>query len=85
MTNPHSWSRRRFLGTAGAVTATGLIGGASLPSLALGGNYRALVVIHLNGGNDGNNTLVPTDAAYSDYELSRQNLALAKHTLANLP
>jgi uncharacterized protein (DUF1501 family) len=77
-------NRRRFIGGAAAASVS-LIGGASLPSLALGGNYKALVVIHLNGGNDGNNTLVPTDGAYNDYQAARQNLALPKASLAALP
>ena len=85
MNHPGHWNRRKFLGAAGAATGVGLIGGAALPSLAVGGNYRALVVIHLNGGNDGNNTLVPTDGAYTDYQTSRQNLALSKASLAALP
>ena len=77
--------RRHFLGAAGGVTAAGLLGGINLPLLAAGEDYKALVVVYLNGGNDGNNLLVPTDGAYGDYQLSRANLALAKASLANLP
>ncbi|MFC7652411.1 hypothetical protein ACFQT4_09340 [Pseudoduganella danionis] len=32
-----------------------------------GGDYKALVCLYLNGGNDGNNTLIPLDGAYNDY------------------
>lgn len=76
--------RRHFLRAAGA-TATGLLGGLALPRLATAADdYRALVVIALNGGNDGNNCLVPTDGAYSDYQTSRANLALPKNSLLAL-
>lgn len=76
--------RRHFLGAAGAVTASSLLGGASLPGLAAGEDYRALVVVYLNGGNDGNNVIVPTDGGYGDYQTSRANLAIPKSTLAAL-
>ena len=77
--------RRHFMSAASALTASGLLGGLSLPGLAAGDDYRAVVVVYLNGGNDGNNVLVPTDGAYSDYQTSRANLALAKASLTNLP
>ena len=67
------------------VTASGLLGGMSLPGLAYGEDYRALVVVYLNGGNDGNNTLIPTDGAYADYQASRANLAIPKDSLVKLP
>eukprot|EP01031_Cornospumella_fuschlensis_P008090 gene8090-9984_t len=76
--------RRQILGAAGAA-ATGLLGGLALPRLATAADdYRALVVIALNGGNDGNNCLVPTDGAYTDYQSSRANLALPKSSLLAL-
>ncbi|MBK7060718.1 MAG: DUF1501 domain-containing protein [Rubrivivax sp.] len=77
--------RRRMLGGAaglGLLGAAGLLAGAGQ---ATGSDYRALVVLFLTGGNDGHNLLVPTDAAYSDYERARQNLALARSSLATLP
>ena len=77
--------RRVFLGGAGAAAASSLLGGLALPGLAAGEDYRALVVVYLNGGNDGNNTLVPTDAAYNDYQTSRANLAIPRASLAALP
>ena len=77
--------RRHFLGAAGAVTASSLLGGTSLPGLAAGDDYRALVIVYLNGGNDGNNTLVPTDGAYGDYQTARANLAIPKSSLVTLP
>ncbi len=76
--------RRHFLGAAGAATATGLLGGVSLPGLAAGEDYKALVIVYLNGGSDGNNMLVPTDGAYTDYMNARANLALSKASLVAL-
>lgn len=55
-------SRRRFVGGLGS----GLLAGAlpSFPALAqTSGDYKALVCVFLFGGNDGNNMIVPTDAA----------------------
>lgn len=45
---------------------------------------KALVFILLAGGNDSYNMLVPTSAAYSDYQRSRSNLALDKNSLLPL-
>jgi uncharacterized protein (DUF1501 family) len=78
--------RRDFLragGVTAAAAATGLLGSAS--GIAAAGDYRALVCVFLNGGNDGSNTLVPTDAAYNDYSAARGELALAKNSLVSLP
>lgn len=68
-------------GTAGA----GLLGALGVaPGLAAASDYRALVCVFLNGGNDGNNLLVPTDGAYADYSRARFDLALARDSLAAL-
>jgi uncharacterized protein (DUF1501 family) len=40
-------------------------------------DYRALVCVFLNGGNDGNNTVVPTDGRYALYSAERQAAGLA--------
>lgn len=80
---PAHWHRRQFLAAGGAATALGLLGAAA-PSIAVASNYRALVILHLNGANDGNNVLVPTDGAYTDYEASRQNLAIPRRSLITL-
>ena len=77
-------SRRHLLGAAGSLSAASLLGGASIPGLAAGEDYRALVVVYLNGGNDGNNVIVPTDGAYGDYQTSRANLALPRSSLVSL-
>ena len=68
------------------VPFAGVAGSALLApgSNAMAADYRALVVVFLNGGNDGSNCLVPTDAAYTDYERARTNLALPRASLVQL-
>lgn len=78
-----SITRRHLLGAGGLALLGGGIGGPS--SLAASPDYRALVVVFLNGGNDGSNSLIPVDAGYADYERSRQNLTLPKDSLVSLP
>lgn len=80
---------RRTLIRGGACAAS-IAGGSTLLGLstrgqAAGEDYRALVVVFLNGGCDGHNLIVPTDAMYGDYQTARSNLALAKSSLAALP
>ncbi len=80
-----SLNRRQWLARCAAGgLATGL-GAWSLNGNAAAGDYRSLVVIYLDGGNDGSDCLVPTDGAYADYARCRQNLALAKDSLLPLP
>ncbi|GAB3249854.1 DUF1501 domain-containing protein [Chitinimonas naiadis] len=56
-----------------------------------GSDYRALVCIFLFGGNDSNNTIIPTDAAgYAAYQKARGDaanggLSLAQSSLVGLP
>jgi uncharacterized protein (DUF1501 family) len=73
--SPTSVARRRMLRQMAGMGALGLV-----PSLAsvvsqdayAAGSYKALVCIFLFGGNDGNNTVVPTDTAgYGKYLGSR--------------
>lgn len=78
-----------------AVTATGLlstlaqlrlIGAVAQPgtsagraSAAAGGDYRALVCLFLQGGNDANNLVIPYDnTGYATYQTSRGALALPR-------
>lgn len=80
--------RRHFLRFAGAAPLAGLLGaslfGEAGPARAASGDYRALVVVFLNGGNDGLNSLVPTDGAHADYSAARPELALSKNVLTPL-
>ncbi|MBR7801361.1 DUF1501 domain-containing protein [Undibacterium fentianense] len=80
--------RRAFLKTLGLPALSGL-GISTLYSdtnlsQAASNDYKALVCIFLNGGNDGHNSLIPTDAAYNDYSKSRPDLALPKESLISL-
>jgi uncharacterized protein (DUF1501 family) len=82
--------RRSFLSALTSAPLGASLGGASLlgtlslPGAAAASDYRALVVVFLQGGNDGHNTLVPTDGAYLDYQRARPDLALPKASLINL-
>jgi uncharacterized protein (DUF1501 family) len=44
-------------------------------------DYKALVCIHLSGGNDCNNFIVPRGSAYANYAAARQNLAIPESLL----
>ena len=80
-------TRRNFLRSCGSLAAAG----AGAHMLRLGEisamaqsspNYKALVCVFLFGGNDGNNTIIPLDAArYSAYQAMRPNIALASNVL----
>ncbi len=72
--------RRHFLRLAASAPALSLLSSAD----AAAGDYRALVVLFLNGGNDGLNCLVPTDGAYTDYANARPGLAMDKAGLVTL-
>jgi len=77
-------NRRELLKHAGAVSLAGI--GSSFISLkdVEAADYKALVVVFLSGGHDGNNVLVPLDSAYSDYAKARPALALPKDSLVRL-
>ncbi len=60
--------------------AVGQLGRAAMAS-ASDGTYRAMVGIFLVGGNDGFNTIVPTDSRYSAYAQARAGVALPQHSL----
>lgn len=88
---PGSLSRRQWLARSGRVVAASL-GAGSLANLMLAArpahaaDYKALVCVFLDGGNDGLNMLVPTDSSrYNDYAAVRGPLALAKGALLSLP
>src|SRR5437660_10808521 len=62
-------SRRAFLHNLAALSSMGLATRLDLLSLVASANaqqandYKALVCVFMFGGNDGNNTLIPLDAA----------------------
>jgi uncharacterized protein (DUF1501 family) len=84
-------TRRDFLCTSGRVlgalaVAAGVQKFGLVNALAAPANYRALVCIFLNGGNDGNNTLVPLDPpAYAAYAGVRNASGLAIPDTTLLP
>ena len=85
-----SRARRRWLLRSGA-TFAGALGAGSLGNLLLGtrpafaADYKALVCIFLYGGNDGLNTIVPTDAArHNQYSSVRGGLAIPLASLLGL-
>jgi uncharacterized protein (DUF1501 family) len=78
-------SRRRVIFGASVAASLGALAWArSATTQSLRSDYRALVCIFLNGGNDGNNTLIPLDAGYQDYIKSRGSLALSSSELLKL-
>lgn len=82
--------RRSFLKSLGlGISAATTFSSGILPLLANAaapsGDYKALVCINLNGGNDAFNSLVPTsEALYGQYSKIRQELALPKDKLHQL-
>ncbi|HMO05080.1 MAG TPA: DUF1501 domain-containing protein [Kiritimatiellia bacterium] len=90
--HPALLTRRRFLGQASCAAVSAIPVINTLLNLKLAGSvaaaepgageYRALVCLFLNGGNDSFNMLVPRGAAeYADYAAIRQDLALAQGEL----
>jgi len=84
--------RRDFLKGLGAITAAHTLPGLSLMNAyaQAANDYKALVCVFLYGGNDGNNLVVPVQAAeYSVYAQGRGagagGLALAQGSLVQLP
>jgi uncharacterized protein (DUF1501 family) len=84
-------NRRGFLGLGaragmlGTLAGMGLLG-AARPARAAVTDFKALVCIYLYGGNDGNNMVVPLDAAhYAPYAQIRGALALSAAANTLLP
>jgi uncharacterized protein (DUF1501 family) len=79
--------RRDFLKHTGAIGAGAALAqlGALTARAQTAGDYKALVCIFLYGGNDGNNTIVPIDAAgYANYAAARGGIALPQSGLLPL-
>ncbi len=83
-------ARRSFMQRSGFALSAAL-GGAALaplllaPSRAWAADYKALVCVFLYGGNDGSNTIVPTDAArHGAYAAARPALAIPRASLVPL-
>ncbi|HEU0176889.1 MAG TPA: DUF1501 domain-containing protein [Blastocatellia bacterium] len=82
-----SFTRREFLkccgrGMSAATMLTALGYALRENAYAQTGDYKALVCLFLEGGNDGWNTVVPLDqAAYNTYATTRTGLALSQGSL----
>lgn len=77
-------NRRDFLAHAGAVSLAGIAATLATVKNVQAADYKALVVVFLSGGYDGNNVLVPLDGAYNDYAKARPALALPKDSFVSL-
>lgn len=84
--------RRDFLkqltgAAAGALTTNGINGDLSRIALSAGSSvssqsdYRALVCVFLNGGNDADNMIIPTGSGYTGYATTRGGLAIPSANL----
>ncbi|MBL9189057.1 MAG: DUF1501 domain-containing protein [Opitutaceae bacterium] len=51
---------------------------------AIAGDYKALICLFLNGGNDANNLIVPRGSGYASYRTARSNLALPEASLLGI-
>lgn len=84
-------TRRQWLKQASTITALGVSPlAANLAALGsahadAGGDYKALVCIHLSGGNDQSNTVVPVSGAeYDQYLKGRPTLALTRQQVTGI-
>ena len=77
-------NRRNFLAHTGAVSLAGIAATLASVKNVQAADYKALVVVFLSGGYDGNNVLVPLDGAYNDYAKARPSLALPKDGFVSL-
>lgn len=84
-TSRRRWLQRSALGVAGAFGTGSLINLLGSVRPAHAADYKALVCVFLYGGNDGLNTIVPTDATrYGQYSSVRARLALPRASLVGL-
>jgi len=72
-------SALRSITALGAATLLKTKGLAAAPS-----RDNAIVAIHLIGGNDSNNMIVPTDGEYATYARGRGELAIPRSALLNI-
>lgn len=89
----HKYSRRKFLGTVpclalGTTTLYNSLINLKAMNTIMGstsvaaGDYKALVCVLLNGGNDSYNMIIPrSNAEYNEYATTRSNLAIPQQDL----
>jgi len=85
-------SRRKFLTSTGALTASAMAGslgtwGLESANAAVGSGYRAIVCVFLFGGSDSNNMIIPyTDyAAYSAVRTTASAVGIPQANLIQFP
>ena len=66
---------------AAASPTTGPQVPATAAASGIGSDYKALVCLFLNGGNDANNLIIPTGSDYAAYASARSNLAIPQASL----
>lgn len=80
-------------GFLSSLSSLRLIGAAASPgngpqpparAAAIAADYKALVCVFLQGGNDANNMIIPTGSGYGAYAAARANLALPSGSLLSL-
>lgn len=87
---PHLDPKRRQLLKQIGMTGLMAAGSVTLPwpiRMALANtqnDYKGVICVFLNGGNDGNDTLIPIDGAYQDYAKAHDPIALLKDDLIPL-
>ncbi len=80
-----SFLRYVSLAAAGSAAGLGPFGALNAFAQSSSTGYKALVCIMLQGGNDGNNVLVPNDTAgYQNYAKLRGPLSIAQSSLLSL-
>ena len=80
-----SFLRYISLAAAGSAAGIGPFGALNAFAQSSSSDYKALVCIQLDGGNDGNNVLVPFDTAgYENYAKLRGPLSVAQSSLLPL-
>jgi len=80
-------SRRDFFRTTGALSALSTVWplGRVLAQNGAPDEYRALVCVYLQGGNDSNNMVIPLGASYNDsYLKDREHIAIPDSDLSAL-
>jgi uncharacterized protein (DUF1501 family) len=86
MNHMHCFTRRQLL-TTGGTLALGLSGiaHAAQSKTTTGTDYKALVCLFLNGGNDSGNTVIPYDnSEYNSYLIAREGSASRPYGITRL-
>lgn len=84
-TNRRSFMKFASLAAAGSLAGLDPFGSLSAFAQTGATDYKALVCIFLMGGNDGNNVIIPTDAAgFANYRSLRGSLAVTQASVLSL-